>query len=184
MHEHSPRAAACQEGRGAETLDRKTVEDAWSQAEHEGSGPLIRSIDEPRTAELRIGYDGVALGDVPIQGRRTVSLEITQRETNGIYVLALRGRLVLGDESNGLRTTVDKLLGSGATRVVVNLEHVDFVDSAGLGALIEAHRKTKEKSGHLKLCHMGPRLKKALELARLLPMFETCSTEAAALAEF
>ena len=113
-----------------------------------------------------------------------MALEITQREVNGVYVLALKGRLVLGDESNGLRTTVDKLLTSGATRMVVNLEHVDFVDSAGLGSLIEAHRKMKEKGGHLKLCHIGPRLKRALELARLLPMFETAETEAAALEGF
>jgi len=112
-----------------------------------------------------------------------VSLEITQREAGGIYFLALRGRLVLGDESNGLRSTVDRLLDGGATRVVVNLEHVDYVDSAGLGALIEAHRKTKAKGGRLKLCHMGPRLKRALELARLLPIFETSATEEAAVAD-
>lgn len=118
------------------------------------------------------------MGDGP------VPLEITQRETNGIYLLALRGRLVLGDESNGLRATVDQLLALGATRIIVNLEHVDFVDSAGLGALIETHRKTKTKGGRLKLCHMGPKLMRALELARLLPMFETSPTEAAAVAEF
>ena len=111
-------------------------------------------------------------------------LEIIQREMNGIYLLTLRGRLVLGEESNGLRTTVDNLLAAGATRVIVNLEHVDYVDSAGLGALIEMHRKTKAKGGRLMLCHMGPKLKQALELAQLLPMFETSPTEAAAVASF
>ncbi len=33
-------------------------------------------------------------------------LEITQRETNGIYLLALKGRLVLGEESSGLLTVI------------------------------------------------------------------------------
>lgn len=111
-------------------------------------------------------------------------LDITQREMNGIYLLSLSGRLVLGDESNGLRTTIDKLLSCGATKIVVNLEHVNYMDSAGLGALIETHRKTKAKGGHLKLCHLGPNLKRALELARLLPIFETCPSEAAAIASF
>lgn len=69
-------------------------------------------------------------------------LEITQRQMNGIYVLALKGRLVLGQESSGLRTMIDNLLASGVTRIVVNLEHVNYVDCAGLGALIEIHRKT------------------------------------------
>lgn len=111
-------------------------------------------------------------------------LEITQRELEGIYVLSLSGRLVLGQESNGFRATVENLLSSGATRIVVNLEHVNYVDSAGLGALIEAHRHTKGKGGHLKLSNLRPNFKHALELAKLLPIFETFPTEASALAEF
>jgi anti-sigma B factor antagonist len=113
-----------------------------------------------------------------------VPLEITQRETNGIYLLTLKGRLVLGRESNGLRTTIDNLLVSGATKIVVGLEHVNFVDSAGLGTLIEMHRKTKAKGGRLMLTNLGPKLRQALEIARLLPIFETCATEADAIASF
>ena len=113
-----------------------------------------------------------------------MALEITQREVQGVYVLTLSGRLVLGQESGGFRSTVEKLLSSGATRVVVNLEGVKYVDSAGLGALIEAHRNTKSKGGHLKLCSLGPKFKQALEIVRLIDMFETFPTEAAALASF
>jgi anti-sigma B factor antagonist len=113
-----------------------------------------------------------------------VPLEITQRETNGIYLLTLKGRLVLGLEHNGLRTMIDNLLVSGATKIVVNLEHVNSVDSAGLGALIEMHRKTKAKGGRLLLAHLGPKLRQALEIARLLTLFETFATEADAVASF
>ena len=111
-------------------------------------------------------------------------LEITQRETNGIYVLTLNGRLVLGPESIGLRTTIDNLLASGAAKIVVGLEHVNSVDSAGIGALIEIQRKTKAKGGRLLLAHLGPKLKQALEMARLLPIFETYATETDAVASF
>jgi anti-anti-sigma factor len=111
-------------------------------------------------------------------------LEIVQREINGIYLLALDGRLSLGKESTGLRAMVDNLLETGATRIVINLDHVHYVDSAGLGALIETHRKTKAKGGRLVLCHLGPKLMQALEIARLQPMFEISLTEAAAMASF
>src|SRR5260370_24571102 len=111
-------------------------------------------------------------------------LEITQREMSGIYVLALKGRLVLGEESSVLVTVIDKLLASGATRMVINLEQVNHVDSAGLGALIEMHRKTKAKGGSLKLCHLRPNLRQALEMARLLPIFETSPSESGAVASF
>jgi len=111
-------------------------------------------------------------------------LEVTQREMNGIYLLALKGRLVLGEESNGLRTVIDNLLASGATRIVVNLDQVNYVDSAGLGALIEMHRKTKAHGAGLKLCNLGPNLRNALQIARLLPIFETFPTETVAIASF
>jgi anti-anti-sigma factor len=111
-------------------------------------------------------------------------LEITQREINGIYLVALKGRLVLGAESSGLRATVDSLLSSGATRIIINLEQVNYVDSAGLGALIEMHRNTKAKGGRLVLCNLGANLRRALESARLLTIFETCPAEADAIASF
>ena len=122
--------------------------------------------------------------DVLAQGGQPVPLELTQREMSGIHVLALKGRLVLGPESVGLRTTVDDLLSSGVTRILIDLEHVSYVDSAGLGALIEMHRKTKAQGGRLKLSNLGPNLRQALEFARLLTIFETCPTEAAAVASF
>jgi anti-anti-sigma regulatory factor len=69
-------------------------------------------------------------------------LEITQREMNGVYLLALKGRLALGQESRGLLTMFDNLVASGAARIVINLEQVNYVDSAGI-----THRNTsKHKS--------------------------------------
>ncbi|HET8923951.1 MAG TPA: STAS domain-containing protein [Candidatus Acidoferrum sp.] len=108
-------------------------------------------------------------------------LEITQRESNGICILSLSGRLVLGEESSGFREAVENLLSSGNTRLVINLQHANYIDSAGLGALIEAFRTAKAQGGRLKLSNLGPKFKEALQFAHLLKIFETYPTEAAAL---
>jgi anti-sigma B factor antagonist len=109
-------------------------------------------------------------------------LQITQREIgDGVYVLSLEGRLVLGQESTGFRTTVDNLLSSGSARIVINLEHATYIDSAGLGSLIEAHRTTKAKGERLALCNLGPNFRQALEFARLLTISETFPSEATAI---
>ena len=113
-----------------------------------------------------------------------MALEITQQEVDGICILALKGRLVLGDESIGYRTMVKNLLSSGTKRIVINLQHANYIDSAGLGALIETHRTTKEKGGRLALCSLGPNFRQALEYAKLLPVFETFPDEAAAVRSF
>ncbi len=78
-------------------------------------------------------------------GDKQMPLEITQREINGIYRLALKGRLVFGEESSGLRTMIDNLLASGVTRIVVNLEHVNYVDSAGLASALSSRRIERQK---------------------------------------
>jgi anti-anti-sigma factor len=155
----------------------------------------VRRLDWPKAARPREpARFGIGPTDVIMDERQSVflarsggtyvSLEIVQREANGIYVLSLKGRLVMGDESNGVRSTMEKLLSSGATRIVMNLELVNYVDSAGLGTLIEVHRKTKAKGGRLMLTNLRPNLKQALELSRLLPLFETCPNEATAVASF
>ena len=113
-----------------------------------------------------------------------MALEITQHEAKGICILALKGRLVLGDESGGYRTTVNKLLSSGTRRIVINLEQARYIDSAGLGALLETHRNTKEKGGRLALCSLGPNFRQALEYAKLLKIFETFPNQDAAVRSF
>jgi anti-sigma B factor antagonist len=156
-----------------------------NDCDNKGSSRQTREIAEHPQNRRRKSHCG---GSRPIrvlpQGRQPVPLEITQRDANGIYILALRGRLVLGQESSGLRTTVNNLLSSGVTRLVINLEHVNYVDSAGLGALIEAHRTTKAQGGRVKLSNLGPKFKEALQVVRLIDMFETFPTEAAAVASF
>ena len=111
-------------------------------------------------------------------------LQITQREINGVCILALQGRLVLGDESSGFRKTVENILSSGTTKLVVNLEQVNYVDSAGLGTLIEARRATNAQGARLKVSNLRPNFKQALQYARLLDIFDTFPTEADAIESF
>ena len=61
-----------------------------------------------------------------------MALKITQREVDGVDVLALEGRIVLGEESNALRESVKTLLAKGQKKIVLNMTNVTYIDSAGL----------------------------------------------------
>ena len=64
---------------------------------------------------------------------------ITNKETDGVSVVALDGRIVMGEESNSLRERVKTLIGEGKKKIVLNMANVKYIDSAGLGILVAAH---------------------------------------------
>jgi len=68
-----------------------------------------------------------------------MALKMTQREVDGVSVVALDGRIVLGEESNALREKVKSLIAGGKKKIVLNMDNVTFIDSAGLGTLVAAH---------------------------------------------
>ena len=113
-----------------------------------------------------------------------MALEITERELEGVYVLVLRGRLVLGEETSRFRTTVDTLLSKGATRIVVSLYDVKSIDTSGLGSLIDALQGSKAGGGLLKLASPSSRLMQVLQSSNLQGMFEIFPTEATAIQSF
>jgi len=84
-----------------------------------------------------------------------VALKMTYREVNGVSVVALDGRIVLGEESNALREKVKSLIAEGKKKIVLNMDNVTFIDSAGLGTLVAAHHSVKTQGASLRLCHLG-----------------------------
>lgn len=113
-----------------------------------------------------------------------MALEITERELEGVYVLVLRGRLVLGEESSRFCTTVETLLSKGATRIVVSLYDVKSIDTSGLGSLIGALQGSKAGGGLLKLASPSSRFMQVLQSSDLQGMFEIFPTEATAIQSF
>lgn len=113
-----------------------------------------------------------------------MSLEITERELEGVYVLVLRGRLVLGEESRRFRTTVEALLSKGATRIVVSLYHLKSIDTGGLGSLKDALHGSKARGGLLKLASPSSKFMQVLQSSDFRGMFEIFPTEATAIQSF
>ena len=113
-----------------------------------------------------------------------MALKITSREVDGVSVLALDGRIVLGEESNALREKVKGLISSGKKKVVLNMDNVTFIDSAGLGTLVAAHHSAKSQGAGLRLCHLGSKFQEVLQITKLMTVFDVYNSEAEAVASF
>lgn len=113
-----------------------------------------------------------------------MALKITSREVEGVAVLALEGRIVLGEESNALRENVKKLLAENKKDIVLNMSNVTYIDSAGLGTLVASHHSARSQGTALKLSNLGSKFQEVLQVTRLLTVFDVFDSEAAAVRSF
>ena len=113
-----------------------------------------------------------------------MKLEIEQREKEGIFILDLKGRLVLGSEDQALRQKLQSLLDAGRHKVILNLKEVSDIDSTGLGTLVYCALRFRESGGKLVLLHLGEFQATLPETLKLNVAFETYQEEVDAINSF
>ena len=113
-----------------------------------------------------------------------MSLRIEPQEIEGIVLLGLHGRLVIGSEVSAVQDTLRGLLNQEKSRVILDLKHVTFIDSTGLGALVSAHSAFEHAGGAMKLLHLSERAAQLLVLTKLSTVFNTFNDEQAAINSF
>ena len=110
-----------------------------------------------------------------------MALRMLTREVDGVLVLDLEGRIVLGEESSALRDKVRSLLNEGKKAIILNLSNVSFIDSSGLGALVASHSSAKAAGATVRLCNVGSKFHELLQITKLYTVFDVSDTEADAL---
>jgi anti-sigma B factor antagonist len=113
-----------------------------------------------------------------------MSLQIRQREREGIVILDLKGRLIVGEPCTILREKIQELLAAGSKQVVLNLAEVDYIDSTGLGSLVVSFTSVRKADGHLKLLSLTRRHLELLVLTKLETVFEIFEDEQNAVNSF
>lgn len=98
-------------------------------------------------------------------------------------VVAVHGELDVGGAAE-LRGVLLKAIEEHPGRpLVVDLEGVDFIDSAGLGVLLGGLKRAKDTGGDVLLVATGQNVVRVLELTGLTRAFAIHPSRAAALGE-
>lgn len=113
-----------------------------------------------------------------------MALRITNREVDGVTVVDLDGRIVLGEESNSLREAVKGLLANNKKKIVLNMNNVTYIDSAGLGTLVATYQSARNQGATLKLANLGSKFQEVLQVTKLITVFDVYDSEAAAINSF
>ena len=112
------------------------------------------------------------------------AVDIDVRSQNQVKIIKLRGRLSLGESVDRLRSTVEDLLRTGDTRLVLDLEDLATMDSSGIGLLSRALTSAKQQGGSLKLVNPSKFVVQTLKLVGLLNLFEVFPDSQAAAASY
>ena len=113
-----------------------------------------------------------------------MSMEFSTRHVDGVTIVDLRGRIVLGEGSVILRDTVRDLLSKGLRRIVLNLGEVNYIDSTGLGELVCAFTTAKKQGAELKLLNLTKKVRDLLQLTKLDTVFDVRENEPTAVRSF
>jgi len=102
-------------------------------------------------------------------------MKISEYVGNNVVILEPHGRLTM-ETLHDFRRAVARRLGQGWEGLIVDLQHIDYIDSAGLGALAAAYTSCQRRGMRLVLLRVAGRNRELLRITRLLTVFEVYET--------
>ncbi len=97
-------------------------------------------------------------------------MKIETRELKRVSVVKVTGR-VDSLTAPDLDKTLENLLAMDRSQIVVDLQEVEYMSSAGLRALVAANKAAHKSGGEVRLAQLSPRVHEVIDLAGLMPVF-------------
>lgn len=109
-----------------------------------------------------------------------LSVEIKSEHDGDAIVYRLRGSLDLST-SPSLRAALVEAANEGKHDIIVDLSHLEFLDSTGLGAIIGGHRRALENGGRVRLIVNDGPIQRLLTITGLMGILSVYGSLDAAL---
>jgi len=108
-------------------------------------------------------------------------MELSTRQIENATILDVVGDITLYNSPNVRKVLLDLLKGKRVPRVIVNLEKVRYIDSAGVASLVEGLKVSRDLKSEFALFGLTRTTREVLELTRLIKVFDVYETEQEAL---
>lgn len=109
-------------------------------------------------------------------------MDLDIKENGNVCSLKLKGKLVSGEPVAQLSGALADALSSGHIFLVIDLEAVPYIDSSGIGAVVNALRTSTKAGGNVKLVKPAGFVEKMLKMVGVLDLFEIFESEEDAVA--
>jgi anti-sigma B factor antagonist len=111
-------------------------------------------------------------------------MKASTRQVNGVTIVDLNGRITVDEGSILLRDTIKQLTGQGRKQILLNLGEVNYIDSSGIGELVNAFTRLRDQGGELKLLNLTQKVHDLLQITKLYAVFDIEDDEATAIQAF
>ena len=111
-------------------------------------------------------------------------MQIEERIVDDVTILDLKGKMTLGEGDELLKDKIGSLVNQGRKKILLNLEAVPYIDSAGLGEIVRTYTSISRQGGRLKLLNVSKRIQDLLVITKLITIFDSYDGEAEAVASF
>ena len=146
---------------------------------NDGCSVIVVRTDSSQIAMAAVEVlDKLSLGiGKPPAGKGHVSV----RQIPGAAIATFSGKLALDDGCLLLRETIRAFLDAGQLRILLNLERLDFLDSAGLGELVRTHVAVRARGGQLTLINPSRNVRQLLRVTKVDQVFDIAPDDLSAL---
>lgn len=111
-------------------------------------------------------------------------MQIEERVVDDVTILDLKGKMTLGEGDELLKDKINSLSSQGHKKLVLNLEGVPYIDSAGLGEIVRTYTSVSRQGGKLKLLNVTKRIYDLLVITKLVTIFDSYEDEEEAVRSF
>lgn len=110
-------------------------------------------------------------------------MKVERKELNGINIIKLAGQIRISTQ-NEFKDLLDSLvIENGGKTVIVNMDGIIYMNSAGLGIIIDTYKKFKEMNGKIVLCNLVPEIMNLFEVTKLNRFIEIYESESEAISK-
>ncbi len=103
-------------------------------------------------------------------------MKIKISEKYDAVIILLKGNVMGGEDTKNFNETLHKVIEEGKKNVIIDVSHVKFMNSSGLGMLIGGLTTVKKSEGRLILAGVTEKIESLLIITKLITIFETSDT--------
>jgi anti-sigma B factor antagonist len=113
----------------------------------------------------------------------TLNFSAIIRQTGEVSIVDLSGQLT-SIASGALRDTISGLMKQGRRKIVLNVGALLYLDSSGVGELVNCYMAVIKQGGEMKVVGLTPKVEEILKITQLYRVFQEFQDEEAALRSF